>query len=621
MKKNIFCGVLFNLYIYTSMIHAADIDPAIPDLSLNTAVVQQKNNTIDCDYRVSAEIDSMDRDFVINWAKYAVLQSFDFSLSSLDMQISKLRSCYTKTGWNAFMNALQESGNLKEIKDHNLFMNGQLDGQPELIAASETQWKIVVPIKVIYKNNQETVVHFLSIYLTVGWRNAFNLGITQMIAIPRLAPVSYKTILVKEGVQSVYSGILNQKTDGIKGIKNSVGPFFVSFFTKTRDVSPESDLIASLASLPPSIDSINRTGHMLVDGQPSPIDENKPMQQNQLTYRALNHHQQLAEIATPNYIFSINDSKKNNYDFFDFKPEILTEQWQKKIPYSMEKNMAGLAIALEKLKHAKVTKTQKLILKGQKDREPLLVETNENQWNMMLPVQIVYQNDQNKVTKLLNVALVIERKSNGELGITQMHTIPSDASLSEHTAKLSSANEETKLSEPKQRAAVTQDSQPISAEQPKKAVHIDCDYRVPAGISKVDQSVLLSWAEHAVMQSFNFSSDSLEEQLQKLQACYTENGWAEFKSALDKSGNIQTFKTHKLTSFSQLDGVTQLDESRDNQWVLTLPLKVVYQFDTTNITQLIQVRLIIGRKITGEFGIMQLNSTLRPEPPAVASHQ
>ncbi len=625
MKKNIFCGVLLNVFcIYTSIVQAADIDSAELDLLRTPTVAQQEKGIIDCDYRASAEIDTMDQDTVINWAKYAVTQSFDFNLTSIDTQLSKLRSCYTKNGWDAFLNAFQESGNLKKIKDHNLYMSSQLDGQPELIAANETQWKIVVPIKVLYKNDQETVVHFLSIYLTIGWRNAFNLGITQMIAIPRFAPVSYETVLVKEGIQSIFSGILDKKTDGVEGVKNSVEPFFVSLFTKiNRDALPKNRLIASLASFPPSMYSINRQGPQHVEGQPSPKDENKQIQQNQMAYRVLNHHNQLAETATLKNILSVNNSKKSSYDFFDFKPETLTTQLQKAIPYSMEKSMDGLVVSLDKLKHAKVTKTQKLTLKSQKDREPRLVETRDNQWNMMLPVQIVYQNDQDKVTKLLNVALVIERKPNGELGITQMHTMPSDASLSENTAKLSSANEETKIIAHKQQADATQYSQPINTEQQKKEPPIiDCDYKIPGEMSKIDQSVILSWAEHAVMQSFNFSSDSLEEQLQKLHTCYTENGWAEFKNALEKSGNVQTFKTHKLTSSSQMDGVAQIDESRENQWVLTLPLKVVYRFDTANITQLMQVRLIIGRKITGELGIMQLNSTIRPEEPAAAmSHK
>lgn len=612
MKKNIFCGVLLNLYLYTSMVQAAGIDPAALNSLPNTIDVQQKKNPLDCNYRVSAEIDTMDHELVIKWAKYAVIQSFDFSLASIDTQMSKLRSCYTKNGWNAFLNALQESGNLKAIKEHNLFMTSQLDGQPELIAASETQWKVVVPIKVTYKNEQETVVHFLSIYLTIGWRNGFNLGITQMIAIPRLAPASYKTILVKEGIQSVYSGILNKKTDGVEGVRNSVGPFFVSFFTKTRDVSLESDVITSLANVPPSMNSINRQGQQYVDGQASPIEQT---QQNQMIDRVLSHQQQLAETATLNNGYSANNSKKNSYDFFDFKTEILDAQYtqlRKVMPYFIEQSLDGIASALDKLKYAKVTKTQKLTLMSQKDKEPRLVETKENQWKMMLPVQIVYQNDQNKVSKLLNVNLVIERKPNGELGIIQMHTKSSDVSLSERTAKLSAVNEKTMVNEHKQQTDATP-NQPVSIVDPQKTGPIDCHYKTPADISKIEQSVVLSWAEHAVMQSFNFSSDALDEQLQKLHGCYTEDGWAEFNSALDKSGNVQTFKTHKLTSSSQLDGVVQIVDSRENQWVLTLPLKVVYQFDTTSITQLMQVRLVIVRKITGEFGITQLNSTLRPE--------
>ncbi|CEG57612.1 DotI/IcmL family type IV secretion protein [Legionella fallonii] len=616
MRKKIFCGVLLNvLCIHSATAQAADIASS----ALNILRDSQKTNVINCDYRISAEIDKMEHDVVINWAKYAVIESFNFNPSSIDMQMSRLRSCYTNKGWNAFINAQQESGNLKELKTHSLYMSSQLDGRPELIEASETQWKLVVPIKVIYKNDQETAVHFLSIYLTIGWRSAFNLGITQMIAIPRLAPVSYQVSLVKEGIQSVYSGILNKKTGGVEGVKRSVVPFVVSLFTKSiRIPSSESYSIPNSASSLAKMYQINTKRQVppLEGRQPYPEYQNKQTGPNQIAYRVLNHQQQLAETATLDSLFSTNKIKKNSPDLFDFKSDILAEQLQKVVPYSMDQCLNTLAVALDKIKNAKVIQTKELTLKSQKNSEPRLVETQNNQWDMTLPVQIVYQSEGDNITKPLNVHLVIERKAGGGLEITQMKTTPSDVFLSEHRTKLSSANNATMISEQKQRADYAQNSQSIFVEQQKNTAPIDCNYKIPAETTKLEQAFIISWAEHAVMQSFNFSSNSLEEQLQKLQACYTENGWMEFKNALDKSGNIQTFKTQKLTSLSQMDGSVQINEAKENQWVLTLPVKVVYQFDTTNITQLMQVRLVIGRKITGDLGIMQLNSTLRQEVPA-----
>ncbi|BCA96422.1 type IV secretion system protein IcmL [Legionella antarctica] len=152
---------------------------------------------------------------------------------------------------------------------------------------------------------------------------------------------------------------------------------------------------------------------------------------------------------------------------------------------------------------------------------------------------------------------------------------------------------------------------PTIEPQAQPAPVIDCDYKIPANIKTVEQSLVISWSEKAVTQAFDFDPATLDTQMQKLKACFTDQGWTGFSSALEKSGNLEAIKTQKLTVSSQLDGQPQVTEAKDNQWKITLPLQVVYQNAKEKVTQLLSVNLTVSRKITGDLGIAQMIATPR----------
>lgn len=155
-----------------------------------------------------------------------------------------------------------------------------------------------------------------------------------------------------------------------------------------------------------------------------------------------------------------------------------------------------------------------------------------------------------------------------------------------------------------------QPTQTVPVEQQAPQV-INCDYKIPAETKTIDQSIVLTWSEKAVTQAFDFEPTSFDGQLQKLQNCFTVPGWEGFNSALQKSGNIDAIKTQNLTVSSQLDGQAQVTEATANEWKITLPLQVVYQNDKEKVTQLLNVNVTIGRKVSGDLGINQMVATPR----------
>lgn len=140
---------------------------------------------------------------------------------------------------------------------------------------------------------------------------------------------------------------------------------------------------------------------------------------------------------------------------------------------------------------------------------------------------------------------------------------------------------------------------------------INCKYRIPAETSTIQQSVISTWAGKAAVQSFEFNPATIDEELVDLKSCYTDQGWQGFNDALKKSGNIDAIKAQHLSVSSQVDGEVKITVVKDNQWKVNVPIQVVYQNDKEKLTQQLSIDLLIGRKISGDLGIMQMIASPR----------
>lgn len=287
---------------------------------------------------------------------------------------------------------------------------------------------------------------------------------------------------------------------------------------------------------------------------------------------------------------------------FDFNSASLEAQLDKLKSCYTEKGWENFRGALDKSGNIEAIKSQNLVMSSKVNGQTKLIGSRNNLWDIELPLKVVYRNKQSQATQYLHVNLTMKRKPAGKFGIMRIN-----ATLIDPDNPIpSAANSSNKNIDSVQKA------------------QLDCDFKIPADISEFNQDVLLTWAKYAVTHSFSFDSDSIDVQLKKLQSCYMEQAWYAFLNSMEKSGNIKTFKTQKLRATSQIDGKIQLVESRNNIWKVSVPLKINYQYEYENIIQLLKIELTIGRKNTGEFGIIQLNSTLRvaslPESPKLLAH-
>lgn len=148
-------------------------------------------------------------------------------------------------------------------------------------------------------------------------------------------------------------------------------------------------------------------------------------------------------------------------------------------------------------------------------------------------------------------------------------------------------------------AAVT--PTPVTVEQP-----MNCQYHIPASTTKIETDLVQKWAEKATQQSFDLSAQQLDKQLEALKACYTTQGWQSFYDALQKSGNIKAIQNQNLMVSSMVNGTIDINAAKDNQWKIRIPLQVVYQNENEKLTQVLDIDLLVGRKPTGDLGIMQI---------------
>lgn len=157
----------------------------------------------------------------------------------------------------------------------------------------------------------------------------------------------------------------------------------------------------------------------------------------------------------------------------------------------------------------------------------------------------------------------------------------------------------------------------VAAPPPAHEPSMDCNYHIPATQTAIDAAMITAWAEKAAMQSFTFAPTTIQNQLEMLKACYTEQGWKGFNDALQKSGNIDSIKNQQLNVSAQVDGTPNINTVKDGQWKVTLPMQIVYQNDKEKVTQRLSVSILIGRQPSGDLGIMQLVATAKPdETPA-----
>ncbi|NCT57073.1 MAG: hypothetical protein GW760_05100 [Legionella sp.] len=141
---------------------------------------------------------------------------------------------------------------------------------------------------------------------------------------------------------------------------------------------------------------------------------------------------------------------------------------------------------------------------------------------------------------------------------------------------------------------------------PPAPAAINCEYKIPEETGSIEQTLITTWAKKALVQSFQFAPEKINNELEALKSCYTEQGWIAFNEALKTSGNLEAIRTNNLNVSSEVDGEIHVENIKDKQWKVSMPLKVTYQNKDKQLLQTLNVNLLIALKKSGSLGIMQV---------------
>ena len=360
--------------------------------------------TINCEYKIPIEITKIDEALVLSWAEYAATQSFDFNSVLIDNQLQKLQACYTENGWIQFKTALTKSGNLEVIRTQDLAVSSQLDGLCELIESKDYQWKINIPLKVVYQNDKERVTHFLSIYLTIVRKITGELGIRQMIATPRSAPLSQKSESVQAAIHNISSFIG-------RGVHQFIQ--FASFEAPQRPINKANKESYKILAETTKIAQVVVLNSLKESAQSQSI-EPKPIEPINCYYKIP------VEVNPIDKSLILNWAKYAVIQSFEFNADILGSQLEKLQACYTEKGWSDFTAAMQKSGNIDAIKSFKLTMNSQLNGSPQLLEAKDNQWKIALPLKVIYKNDKNEATQLLDIELIVDRKTAGTLGIRQI---------------------------------------------------------------------------------------------------------------------------------------------------------------------------------------------------------
>ncbi|MFY7698115.1 MAG: DotI/IcmL family type IV secretion protein [Legionella sp.] len=109
---------------------------------------------------------------------------------------------------------------------------------------------------------------------------------------------------------------------------------------------------------------------------------------------------------------------------FDFNAAKLDAQLKALQPCFTDQGWQSFNEALEKSGNIDAIRSQQLSVSSKRDGELKVTTSKDNEWNVSIPLQVIYQNEKEKVTQSLRVDLLIGRQTSGDLGIMQIIATP-----------------------------------------------------------------------------------------------------------------------------------------------------------------------------------------------------
>ncbi len=129
---------------------------------------------------------------ILHFATQAVTRSNTFDFANYRQQLTEVRDYFTDEGYQAFVEALNSSGNLKLVINRRMtttaVANGGVIIDQGLSSSSRTDsymWRVQIPLVMTYQSSEESQVQDLIVQIDITriptWKNEWGVAIQRMI--------------------------------------------------------------------------------------------------------------------------------------------------------------------------------------------------------------------------------------------------------------------------------------------------------------------------------------------------------------------------------------------------------------------------------------------------------
>lgn len=109
--------------------------------------------------------------YILQWVANAVQQAFALDFIHWKQQLQRASNNFTTNGWNMFVAAYQQSGDLQTLAKLQMVSNAAITGSPQLqyegVLDGTYVWKIELPILITYTNLNKTIPQPLKVTVIV----------------------------------------------------------------------------------------------------------------------------------------------------------------------------------------------------------------------------------------------------------------------------------------------------------------------------------------------------------------------------------------------------------------------------------------------------------------------
>lgn len=138
---------------------------------------------------VSLNEPNMAKSAILQWAQQAAIAAYTFNFVNYRQELQAASNFFTPSGWQAFVKALNDSGNLTSVIQKKLVVSAVATGAPVILQEGLLNnvyaWRIQMPVLVTYQSSSQITQQRITVTMLITRLSTLNapkgIGIAQFV--------------------------------------------------------------------------------------------------------------------------------------------------------------------------------------------------------------------------------------------------------------------------------------------------------------------------------------------------------------------------------------------------------------------------------------------------------